>query len=48
MFLHFLQNMEQGKAYKVTFYVRSLQPIEMSVSFIGSDGVQKLATADIM
>ncbi|KAI3472368.1 hypothetical protein Pfo_029129 [Paulownia fortunei] len=37
-------NIEQGKTYKVTLYVRSLQPIEMSVSFIGSNGLQTLAT----
>lgn len=30
----------------MAFYVRSLQPIEMSVSFIGSKE-QKLATYDI-
>ncbi|KAL0282014.1 UNVERIFIED_CONTAM: Alpha-L-arabinofuranosidase 1 [Sesamum angustifolium] len=41
-------NIEQGKTYKVTFYVRSLQPIELSVSLIGSNGLQKLATADII
>ncbi|KAK6151384.1 hypothetical protein DH2020_014019 [Rehmannia glutinosa] len=40
-------NIEQGKTYKVTLYVRSLQPIEISVSFIGSNGLQTLATADI-
>lgn len=39
-------NIEQGKRYRVTFYVRSLQPIEMSVSFIGSK-LQTLATSDI-
>ncbi|KAK4392563.1 Alpha-L-arabinofuranosidase 1 [Sesamum angolense] len=41
-------NIEQGKTYKVTFYVRSLQPVELSVSLIGSNGLQKLATADII
>ncbi|XP_047943668.1 alpha-L-arabinofuranosidase 1-like [Salvia hispanica] len=39
-------NIEKGKRYRVAFYVRSLQPIEMSVSFIGSKE-QKLATYDI-
>ncbi|KAH6794521.1 alpha-L-arabinofuranosidase 1 [Perilla frutescens var. hirtella] len=39
-------NIERGKIYRVTFYVRSLQPIEMSVSFIGSK-LQTLATSDI-
>lgn len=43
----FLQNIEEGETYIVTLYVRSLQPIEMSVSLIGSDGLQTLATADI-
>ncbi|KAL3819657.1 hypothetical protein ACJIZ3_005562 [Penstemon smallii] len=41
-------NIEQGKAYKVTFYVRSSQPIEISVSFIGSNGRQTLATSNII
>ncbi|PIN21121.1 Non-reducing end alpha-L-arabinofuranosidase [Handroanthus impetiginosus] len=41
-------NIEQGETYKVTLYVRSLEPIEMSVSFIGSNGLQTLATADIV
>ncbi|KAG6410580.1 hypothetical protein SASPL_128642 [Salvia splendens] len=39
-------NIEKGKRYRVAFYVRSLQPIEMSVSFIGSKE-QRLATYDI-
>ncbi|KAL2501998.1 Alpha-L-arabinofuranosidase 1 [Forsythia ovata] len=41
-------NIEQGQTYKVIFYVRSLNPLEMSVSFIGSNGLQTLATADIV
>ncbi|XP_057767395.1 alpha-L-arabinofuranosidase 1-like [Salvia miltiorrhiza] len=39
-------NIEQGKSYRVVFFIRSLQPVEMSVSFIGSKQ-QKLATSDI-
>ncbi|CAA0832883.1 Alpha-L-arabinofuranosidase 1 [Striga hermonthica] len=40
-------NIEQGKIYKVSLYVRSLQPIELSVSLFGSNGLQMLATAVI-
>ncbi|KAL8460099.1 hypothetical protein ACS0TY_031855 [Phlomoides rotata] len=39
-------NIEMGKTYKVSFYVRSLQPIDLSVSLIGSK-LQTLATSDI-
>lgn len=39
-------NIEKGKRYRVTFYVRALQPIELSVSFIGSK-MQTLATSDV-
>ncbi|KAL3629834.1 aspartate-semialdehyde dehydrogenase-like protein [Castilleja foliolosa] len=38
-------NIEKGKTYKVTFYVRSSQPIELSVLFVSSNGQQILATA---
>lgn len=41
-------NIEQGKTYKVTLYVRSPEPIKLSVSFVGSDGVQTLAKTDII
>ncbi|KAK4485617.1 hypothetical protein RD792_008260, partial [Penstemon davidsonii] len=41
-------NIEQGKTYKVTFYVRSSQPIEISLSLIGSNGLQILATSNII
>ncbi|KAG8367779.1 hypothetical protein BUALT_Bualt16G0108200 [Buddleja alternifolia] len=40
-------NIEQGKTYKVTFYVRSSEPLQMSVSFVGTNGLQTLATSDI-
>lgn len=41
-----MQNIEKGKTYKVSFYVHSLQPIQLSVSLIGSK-LQTLATSDI-
>ncbi|RHN47605.1 putative non-reducing end alpha-L-arabinofuranosidase [Medicago truncatula] len=40
-------NIEQGKKYKVVFYVRSLGPINLQVSFIGSDDGVKLASTNI-
>ncbi|KZV48772.1 Alpha-L-arabinofuranosidase 1 [Dorcoceras hygrometricum] len=40
-------NIEQGKKYKVTLYIRASQPIEISISFIGSKGQQILATGNI-
>ncbi|GER25980.1 alpha-L-arabinofuranosidase [Striga asiatica] len=40
-------NIEQGKIYKVSLYVRSSQPIELSVSLFRSNGLQMLATAVI-
>ncbi|KAF7819186.1 alpha-L-arabinofuranosidase 1-like [Senna tora] len=39
-------NIEEGKLYKVIFYVRSLGSIDLTVSFVGSDG-KKLASDDI-
>jgi hypothetical protein len=44
----FLQNIEQGKAYKVVLYVRSLGSINVSVSLTSSDGSQILASANIV
>ncbi|GFY82741.1 alpha-L-arabinofuranosidase 2 [Actinidia rufa] len=41
-------NIEQGKTYKVVLYVRSLQSVNISVSFTGSNGFQTLATANII
>ncbi|XP_051148882.1 alpha-L-arabinofuranosidase 1-like [Andrographis paniculata] len=41
-------NIERGSVYKVTLYVRAMQPVEMLVSFVGSNGLQTLATADII
>ncbi|XP_073014704.1 alpha-L-arabinofuranosidase 1-like [Primulina eburnea] len=40
-------NIEEGKTYKVTLYISSSRPTEISVSFIGSKGQQILATGNI-
>ncbi|KAM7270842.1 hypothetical protein ACFE04_030056 [Oxalis oulophora] len=40
-------NIEKGKTYKVVLYVRSMGPIDLSVSFAGSKGLI-LATANIV
>uniref|UniRef100_A0A9I9CWX5 non-reducing end alpha-L-arabinofuranosidase n=1 Tax=Cucumis melo TaxID=3656 RepID=A0A9I9CWX5_CUCME len=41
-------NIEQGKAYKVTLFVRSFGKIDLSVSLTDSSGLKKLATASII
>ncbi|KAM0953955.1 putative non-reducing end alpha-L-arabinofuranosidase [Dioscorea sansibarensis] len=41
-------NIEQGKTYKLTMYVRSLDAVNLSVSLTSSDGLQNLATANIV
>ncbi|XP_027071877.1 alpha-L-arabinofuranosidase 1-like isoform X1 [Coffea arabica] len=41
-------NIEQAKTYKVVLFVRSLGPINVSVSLTGSNGFQTLATANIV
>ncbi|KAF2287781.1 hypothetical protein GH714_002706 [Hevea brasiliensis] len=41
-------NIEQGKTYKVVLYVRSLGSINISVSLTDSNGLQTLATANII
>ncbi|XP_023539636.1 alpha-L-arabinofuranosidase 1-like [Cucurbita pepo subsp. pepo] len=41
-------NIEEGKAYKVTLFVRSLGEIDVSVSLTDSRGLKKLATASII
>ncbi|GLT73036.1 hypothetical protein SLA2020_449230 [Shorea laevis] len=41
-------NIENGKTYKVVLYVRSLGAVDLSVSLTGSNGLQTLATADII
>ncbi|CAI8585360.1 unnamed protein product [Vicia faba] len=40
-------NIMEGKKYKVVFYVRSLGPIKLQVSFVGSDNGVKLASKKI-
>ncbi|KAK8649219.1 hypothetical protein V6N13_129953 [Hibiscus sabdariffa] len=41
-------NIEQGKSYKVVFYVRSTEAIDVSVSFTSSNGLQTLASTNII
>nr|ABV32544.1 alpha-L-arabinofuranosidase protein [Prunus persica] len=41
-------NIEKGKTYSVVLYVRSSGSINVSVSLTGSDGLQKLAAANII
>lgn len=45
-FIFYNQNIEQGKKYKIEFYVRATSPINLEVSFVGSNGV-KLASTNI-
>ncbi|KAJ1392385.1 Glycosyl hydrolase, all-beta [Sesbania bispinosa] len=40
-------NIEKGKKYKVVFFVRALGPIDLEVSFVGSDDGVKLASTNI-
>lgn len=47
MFYMYKQNIEEGKKYKVVFYVRSLGRINLQVSFVGSDNGVKLASTKI-
>ncbi|XP_060174643.1 alpha-L-arabinofuranosidase 1-like isoform X1 [Lycium barbarum] len=41
-------NIEQGKRYKLAFYVRSEEPINLSVALTGSNGLKKLATTTVV
>ncbi|MCD7472449.1 aspartate-semialdehyde dehydrogenase-like protein [Datura stramonium] len=41
-------NIEQGKRYKLVFYVRSEEPINLSVALTGSNGLNKLATTTVV
>lgn len=41
-------NIQKGKTYKVVLYVRSSGAINVSVSLTGSNGLQNLATANII
>ncbi|XP_045790862.1 alpha-L-arabinofuranosidase 1-like isoform X1 [Trifolium pratense] len=40
-------NIEKGKKYKLVFYVRSAEEIDLKISFVGSDDAVKLASIDI-
>ncbi|QCD97122.1 alpha-N-arabinofuranosidase [Vigna unguiculata] len=40
-------NIEQGKKYKVIFYVRSTESLNLTVSLIGTNGVGNLASSTI-
>lgn len=40
-------NIEQGKTYKVVFYVRSSASVDLSVSFTSSTGAEVLATSNV-
>ncbi|PNX63698.1 alpha-L-arabinofuranosidase 1-like protein, partial [Trifolium pratense] len=40
-------NIEKGKKYKVVFYVRSTEEIDLKISFVGSDDGLKLTSTDI-
>ncbi|KAK2970840.1 hypothetical protein RJ640_016636 [Escallonia rubra] len=42
-----MQNIEQGKTYKVVFYVRSFEPVHVVVSLTDSGGSKTLSTASI-
>ncbi|WJX25498.1 aspartate-semialdehyde dehydrogenase-like protein [Trifolium repens] len=39
-------NIEKGKKYKVIFYVRSTEEIDLKISFVGSEDGVKLASTD--
>ncbi|KAK2652204.1 hypothetical protein Ddye_012060 [Dipteronia dyeriana] len=41
-------NINKGKKYKVVFYVRSSGPIDLTVSLTSSNGLQTLATAEVI
>ncbi|KAL9232686.1 hypothetical protein vseg_007767 [Gypsophila vaccaria] len=41
-------NIEAGKSYKVALYVRSLDSIDVTVSLTSSDGVDVLATSNVI
>ncbi|KAK8609138.1 hypothetical protein V6N13_025445 [Hibiscus sabdariffa] len=41
-------NIEQGKSYKIIFYVRSTEAIDISVSFTSANGLQTLASTNII
>uniref|UniRef100_A0ACD5W7W2 Uncharacterized protein n=1 Tax=Avena sativa TaxID=4498 RepID=A0ACD5W7W2_AVESA len=41
-------NIEEGKAYNLVMYIRSMEPVELTVSLKSSDGLQNMASADIV
>ncbi|PHT63470.1 Alpha-L-arabinofuranosidase 2 [Capsicum annuum] len=41
-------NIEQGKSYKLVFYLRSDEPVNLSVALTGSNGLKKLATTTLI
>uniref|UniRef100_A0ACD5ZWE3 Uncharacterized protein n=1 Tax=Avena sativa TaxID=4498 RepID=A0ACD5ZWE3_AVESA len=41
-------NIEEGKAYNLVMYIRSMEPVELTASLKSSDGLQNLASADIV
>ncbi|XP_055808624.1 alpha-L-arabinofuranosidase 1-like [Solanum dulcamara] len=41
-------NIECGKSYKLVFYVRSSEPINLSVALTSSNGLKKLATTTVV
>ncbi|KAF3665664.1 Alpha-L-arabinofuranosidase 2 [Capsicum annuum] len=41
-------NIEQGKSYKLVFYLRSDEPVNLSVALTGSNGLKKLATTTVL
>ncbi|KAG0475123.1 hypothetical protein HPP92_014809 [Vanilla planifolia] len=41
-------NIEDGKEYKVTFYVRTTDAINLSISLTSSDGLENFASSSIM
>lgn len=48
LILFHFQNVEKGKTYSVTLYVRSSGAINVSVSLTSSNGLQTLAAENIM
>ncbi|KAL8154208.1 hypothetical protein V2J09_011968 [Rumex salicifolius] len=43
-----MDNIEEGKKYKVTLYAKSMGPLDLSVSFTGSDTKQVLDTTNFL
>jgi hypothetical protein len=48
-FDHFnLQNIEEGKTYNLVMHIRSMEPVELTASLTCLDGLQNVASADIV